>query len=49
MDGEEAAHEWVDAAVIWIAARVESGKGITGVRPYKAGIKGTGVSKTAII
>ena len=49
MDGEEAAHEGVDAAVIGIAARFESGKGIAGVRPYEAGIKGTGISKTAII
>ena len=49
MDGKEAAHERVDPAVIGITARFESGKEIAGVRPYEAGIKGTGVSKTAII
>jgi len=49
MDGEEAAHEGVDAAVIGIAARFEFGEGIAGVRTYEAGIKGTLVSGTAII
>jgi len=33
MDGEEAAHEGVDTAMIGIATRFESGKGIAGVRP----------------
>jgi len=33
MDGEEAAHEGVKAAVIGVAAGFEAGKCITGVRP----------------
>lgn len=49
MDGEEAAHEGVDAAMVGIAARGELGKGKAGVGTQKTGIKGTLVSKTAII
>ena len=49
MDGEEAAHEGVDAAVVGIATGAKLRKGKTGVGTQKARIKRTLVSKTAII
>jgi hypothetical protein len=44
MNGEEAPHEGMDAAVVWIATRVKLGKGKSGVGTQETGIKGTCVS-----
>lgn len=44
MNGEEATHEGMDAAVVGIAARAKLGKGKSGVGTQESGIKGTGVS-----
>ena len=44
MNGEEATHEGMDAAVVGIAARAKLGQGKSGVGTQESGIKGTGVS-----
>jgi len=49
MDGEEAAHEGVNAAVIGIAARFQGRKEKASVGCYKTGIKRTDVPKTTIV
>jgi len=49
LDGEEAAHKWVDAAVIGIGTRWEWRKGIAGIGSEKPGIKGAPISQATII
>ena len=44
MNGEEATHEGMNAAVVGIATRVKLGKGKSGVGTQETGIKGTCVS-----
>jgi hypothetical protein len=41
MNGKEATHEGMDAAVVGIAARVKLGKGKSGVGAQETGIKRT--------
>ena len=44
MDGEEASHKWVDAAVIGIRAGWEMGKSIAAIGPEKPRVKGAQIS-----